>query len=257
MHRVVITGGTGFLGQLLGREIGRLGSLLSHTHGGAESFAPVSEILLADVAKPSRMLFKDMPLTDVVVGDLADAGYCRALVSGTDGPISIFHLGAVMSGQGESDFDLCLNTNLHGTLHLLEAARHCGAARPRFILASAGATLGAGASTDYLTKDDVVADSTRATPHTTCADPNHNRHSAHDVRNGEGLLRAAPLEPSPSPSSSPRYGMTKACSELLLSDYSRRGFVDGRGVRLPSVLVRAGSPNAATTGCFSTIVRSP
>ena len=51
--------------------------------------------------------------------------------------------------------------------------------------------------------------------------------------------------------------MTKACAELLLSDYSRRGFVDGRGARLPSVVVRAGAPNAATTGCFSAVVREP
>lgn len=44
---------------------------------------------------------------------------------------------------------------------------------------------------------------------------------------------------------------------LLLADYSRRGFVDGRACRLPTVIVRAGEPNAATTGCFSSIVREP
>lgn len=51
--------------------------------------------------------------------------------------------------------------------------------------------------------------------------------------------------------------MTKSCGELLLSDYSRRKFIDGRGVRLPTVVVRAGAPNAATTGCFSCVVREP
>lgn len=53
------------------------------------------------------------------------------------------------------------------------------------------------------------------------------------------------------------YGATKACCELLLTDYSRRGFVDGRGVRLPAIIVRAGKPNAATTGCYSGIIREP
>jgi len=42
-----------------------------------------------------------------------------------------------------------------------------------------------------------------------------------------------------------------------LADYSRRKFVDGRGIRLPTVVVRAGAPNAATTSCFSSIVREP
>ena len=51
------------------------------------------------------------------------------------------------------------------------------------------------------------------------------------------------------------YGATKACGELLLADYSRRGFLDGRGLRLPTICVRAGAPNAATTGCFSSVVR--
>ena len=42
---------------------------------------------------------------------------------------------------------------------------------------------------------------------------------------------------------------------LLVNDYSRRLFVDGRGVRFPSVLVRAGVANAATTGVFSAVIR--
>jgi nucleoside-diphosphate-sugar epimerase len=53
------------------------------------------------------------------------------------------------------------------------------------------------------------------------------------------------------------YGATKRCAELLLNDYSRKGFVDGRAARLPTVIVRAGAPNGATTGCFSSVVREP
>ncbi|MGH8732824.1 MAG: NAD-dependent epimerase/dehydratase family protein, partial [Burkholderiales bacterium] len=47
------------------------------------------------------------------------------------------------------------------------------------------------------------------------------------------------------------YGTQKAISELLLSDYSRRGFFDGIGIRLPTICVRPGKPNKAASGFFS------
>ena len=53
------------------------------------------------------------------------------------------------------------------------------------------------------------------------------------------------------------YGTQKAICELLLSDYSRRGFVDGVGIRLPTIVVRPGKPNKAASGCFSSIIREP
>jgi nucleoside-diphosphate-sugar epimerase len=53
------------------------------------------------------------------------------------------------------------------------------------------------------------------------------------------------------------YGTQKAIGELLLSDYTRRGFLDGVGVRLPTICVRPGEPNAAASGFFSGIVREP
>ncbi|WP_118184783.1 D-erythronate dehydrogenase [Paraburkholderia phosphatilytica] len=53
------------------------------------------------------------------------------------------------------------------------------------------------------------------------------------------------------------YGTQKAVAELLLSDYTRRGFVDGRVLRLPTISVRPGRPNAATTSFASGIVREP
>lgn len=112
-----------------------------------------------------------------------------------------------------------------GTMNLLECCRRFTESNsdlnlPGFLFTSAGATLGSGHPADYISKSDTISDASRATPHTT-------------------------------------YGMTKACCELLMSDYSRRKFLDGRGVRLPTVIVRAGSPNAATTSCFSSVVREP
>ena len=53
------------------------------------------------------------------------------------------------------------------------------------------------------------------------------------------------------------YGTQKAMCELLLNDYSRRGFLDGVGIRLPTVCVRPGAPNRAASGFFSGIIREP
>jgi len=53
------------------------------------------------------------------------------------------------------------------------------------------------------------------------------------------------------------YGVQKAIGELLLSDYSRKGFVDGRVLRLPTISVRPGKPNKATSSFASGIIREP
>jgi nucleoside-diphosphate-sugar epimerase len=53
------------------------------------------------------------------------------------------------------------------------------------------------------------------------------------------------------------YGTQKAIGELLLADYSRRGFFDGIGLRLPTICVRPGKPNKAASGFFSGIIREP
>ncbi|OHV79728.1 D-erythronate dehydrogenase [Ensifer sp. LCM 4579] len=53
------------------------------------------------------------------------------------------------------------------------------------------------------------------------------------------------------------YGTQKAICELLLADYTRRGFFDGIGIRLPTICVRPGAPNKAASGFFSNILREP
>src|SRR4051794_15923489 len=53
------------------------------------------------------------------------------------------------------------------------------------------------------------------------------------------------------------YGTQKAMIELLLSDHSRRAFVDGIAIRLPTICVRPGKPNLAASGFFSSIIREP
>jgi D-erythronate 2-dehydrogenase len=53
------------------------------------------------------------------------------------------------------------------------------------------------------------------------------------------------------------YGAQKAMGELLLNDYSRKGYVDGRGFRLPTISVRPGRPNRAASSFMSSILREP
>jgi nucleoside-diphosphate-sugar epimerase len=53
------------------------------------------------------------------------------------------------------------------------------------------------------------------------------------------------------------YGTTKAMLELLVSDYTRKGFVDGRSARLPTVVVRPGAPNSAASSWVSGVFREP
>ena len=211
---VIITGGGGFLGQCLASH------MLKNKR--------VDKLILVDICFPETLPPAIATAPDVVAkltGDVSDVTFCDSLFSQMTNAtsVSIFHLGAIMSGDGERDFDRCMRVNLYGCLNMLEGARKLNQRHgvlAKFILTSAGATIGSGAETDYITKDDVISDASRATPHTT-------------------------------------YGATKACCEILLSDYARRGFVDARGLRLPTIVVRAGAPNAATTGCFSGVIREP
>ena len=60
---------------------------------------------------------------------------------------------------------------------------------------------------------------------------------------------------TPNPQSS--YGAQKVCCEYLTTDYNRKGFIDGRSIRLPTISVRAGKPNLAASSFASGIIREP
>ena len=62
---------------------------------------------------------------------------------------------------------------------------------------------------------------------------------------------------TPCPIRSPATGTQKFIGEQLLADYTRKGFLRGRAVRLMTVTVRPGRPNAAASGFFSSIIREP
>jgi nucleoside-diphosphate-sugar epimerase len=72
---------------------------------------------------------------------------------------------------------------------------------------------------------------------------------------GQPLPQVVSDATTPVPQAS--YGAQKLASELLVHDFSRKGFIDGRSVRLPTIVVRPGRPNAAASSFASGIIREP
>jgi nucleoside-diphosphate-sugar epimerase len=203
MH-VVMTGGAGFLGSRLARELLGAGSLA--VAGGAPR--TLSRLTLVDRVPAPPDLAADSRVA-VVEGDLADPGFAQNALAGAE---LVFHLAAAVSGECEADFDLGLRANLQATQALLASCRALGTS-PVVVFTSSLAVFGGSAET-------VITDDTWPVPQTS-------------------------------------YGTQKVMCEYLLADYTRKGFLNGRAVRLMTVSVRPGRPNAAASGFLSGIVREP
>lgn len=65
------------------------------------------------------------------------------------------------------------------------------------------------------------------------------------------------LDDSTTPNPQTSYGAQKVCSEYLITDYTRKGFIDGRSLRLPTIVVRPGKPNLAASSFASGVLREP
>lgn len=209
---VVITGGAGFLGSRLARELLAAGTV--SVAGGPTR--TISRLTLVDQVPAPADLAADERVA-VVVGDLGGAGGAGGLGVGVlDGAELIFHLAAAVSAECEADFDLGMRANVHATESLLEACRALGTS-PVVAFASSVAVFGGSAEHPLPA---VIEDSTL-----------------------------------PNPQSS--YGAQKVICEQLLADYTRKGFVRGRAVRLMTVSVRPGRPNGAATGFLSGVIREP
>ena len=191
--KVVITGGTGFIGVTLARRLLAIGKLTAPDGRPA----PIEEIVLFDMTVPDDKPRDLDGRVRMAKGEISDGTTVRALFDRPD--TSVFHLASVVSGGGEQDFDLAMRVNLTGNLNVLEAARALGS-RPRVVFASSIAVFGG------TSMPKSVGDDTKQLPQTT-------------------------------------YGVTKAIGELLINDYSRKGFIDGRSARLPTDIVRPGKPN--------------
>jgi len=129
----------------------------------------------------------------------------------------VFHLASAVSAECEADFDLGLRSNLDTTRALLDALRAAGNA-PRLVFSSSAAVFGG--DPPGLPLPTLVRDDTLPLPQTS-------------------------------------YGMQKFVSEQLIADFTRKGFLDGRAVRLLTVTVRPGKPNGAASGFLSGIIREP
>ena len=212
MANVMVTGGAGFLGSRLARELLAAGSI-EVAGGGAR---PLSRLTLVDQSPPPADLAADERVT-VVRGDLSELLDPARTGPGTlAGADVIFHLAAAVSGECEADFDLGLRANLRATEALLASCRELGT-NPVVVFSSSLAVFGASGD-----------------------------HPLPAVIDDHTL---------PNPQSS--YGVQKVIGEQLLADYTRKGFLRGRAVRLATVSVRPGRPNAAASGFLSGIIREP
>src|SRR5215472_18434052 len=137
MPNVVVTGGAGFLGSRLAREVLALPSL--PVAGGAA--APVSRLTVIDqVAVPPDLAVGER--VSAIRGDLADPAWGgRDALAGAD---LVFHLAAAVSGECEADFDLGLRANLGATQALLAACRALGT-NPVVVFSSSLAAFGGSA----------------------------------------------------------------------------------------------------------------
>ncbi|MDJ0825687.1 MAG: SDR family oxidoreductase [Rhodobacter sp.] len=133
-------------------------------------------------------------------------------------PDVIFHLASVVSGEAEQDYAKGWRTNMTPFWHMMEELRR----------------LSVGSGGSYRPR--LVFTSSIAV-----------FGGPYPAKIGDEFLSA--------PRTS--YGAQKAVCELMLSDASRKGFVDGVSIRLPTICVRPGAPNKAASGFFSNIIREP
>lgn len=132
-------------------------------------------------------------------------------------PEVIFHLAAIVSGQAEAEFDTGYAINFDASRALFEAIRHAAAPDAPSVPRLIFASSIAVFGTPFPER---IPDDFHARPRSS-------------------------------------YGTQKAATELLLADYSRRGFIDGIALRLPTICVRPGAPNRAASGFYSNILREP
>lgn len=219
--RILITGGSGFLGARLARELLARGRL---PLAGAAPRA-IEALHLTDLVAPPADLLAD-PRVQASTGEL-NALLAEGALS-LDGVDAVVHLAAAVSGECEADLDLGLRSNLDATRALLQAARHAGRA--------SGGLHG----------------------------PPDNPPPVLVYASSVAVFGGMPGQPMPAwiedhtlPTPQGSYGIQKFIGEQLVADFTRRGLVRGRNLRLMTVAVRPGRPNGAASSFLSGMVREP
>jgi D-erythronate 2-dehydrogenase len=193
---IVITGGDGFIGQMLVRR------LLSPA--GAEQLgAAPKRITLLDQRIVSN--YQDARVQSLP-GNITDAALLAKAAEGVD---CVFHLASIPGGAAENNFELGMQVNLHATLNLLEALR-TQAKCPRVVFASTIAVY--------------------------------------------GVPMPALIDENTIPEPALSYGAQKLIGEILLADYSRKGFIDGRSVRIPGIVARPPAAAGMMSAFLSDII---
>jgi len=195
--KILVTGGTGFLGSRLARALLK-----------GDINPPAEKLVLADIAPLADATLARDPRVRVATGELQRL-LADDVLDGIDG---IFHLAAAVSGECEADMDIGMRANLDATRALLDACRKLDKP-PRLVFSSSLAVYGGD-------MPPVIADNTLPMPQNS-------------------------------------YGTQKFVCEQLIADYTRKGCIDGRSARLPTVTVRPGKPNQAASGFMSGIIREP
>ncbi|EDQ85749.1 uncharacterized protein MONBRDRAFT_34110 [Monosiga brevicollis MX1] len=213
--KLVILGAGGLVGARLCEQLIKLEEM----HVSPTETAKLGKIVLFDVKDPAAVsqAVRDDPRTSVVLGDLTDKETMVKLLDPEGhAHVTTIHLAALLSGYAEENFDLGMKINLFGSINVMEAVRGLTATlgRPQIYVY---------VSTDYVT----------------CFNDYNKSHPVH-----EESFRLSPVS----------YGCQKACVELLLCDYTRKGFIDGRVGRLSAVIGRPGWSNSISypyTGIFT------
>jgi nucleoside-diphosphate-sugar epimerase len=195
MH-IVLTGGNGFIGRMLLKKM--------KTHPVFSD--PSHKITLIGRRFETEI---DDPRVRTVIGNLTDPEIVAEAFD--PAPDVVIHLAALGSAESETDFDLGMEVNLHGTLGLLDALRHRGI-KSRFVFSSSIAVYGGPLPSP-------VTDETPAVP---------------------GIS----------------YGAEKLAMEVLLRDYTRRGWVEGVALRLSGIFARPPMRTTAGSAFWSDFLRS-
>jgi nucleoside-diphosphate-sugar epimerase len=212
----VVLGAGGLVGVRLALKM----KALQKMHVKPDEEIPLKRIVLCDMRDSSKELAEVLSDSrfEMAVGDLCDKSFIEKVCTPGDGitAVTVLHIAAMLSGNSEDNFDGAMQNNLFAPIQVMETLRAVGKklGKPQNYLFC---------SSDYV-----------------CCFNDFNKKNPVN----ENSFRLSPVS----------YGCQKACMEILVCDYTRKGFIDGRVARLSAVIGRPGFSNSISypyTGIFT------